>query len=210
MGEIEKISQFIGDIYDAALDRNLWPAVLEQACAFVPGACSAILSQNPAADVERFCFSWGVDPEQAKSYLKTYMHMNPAGMSSTSCTEAWEVGSRAMVMPRDKLHAGPFYLAWAQPRGYCDAISEMLENSRTAQTALVILRNERRGIVDVEARRRMALMAPHFHRVVAIGNAIELYKLEAAALADTLDSIAATMLRAGPAQAPDACRRAPR
>jgi hypothetical protein len=38
MDEADQVSQFIGDIYDAALDPKRWPHVLERTCAYVGGA----------------------------------------------------------------------------------------------------------------------------------------------------------------------------
>ena len=40
---------------------------------------------------------------------------------------------------------------------------------------------------------RMGSLAPHFRRAVNIGRVIDLHKVEAASLADTLDGIAAGM-----------------
>jgi DNA-binding CsgD family transcriptional regulator len=57
----------------------------------------------------------------------------------------------------------------------------------------VVMRHERHGPADAGARRRMLLLAPHFRRAVNIGKIIDLKRVEAAALADTLDGLAAGM-----------------
>ena len=49
------------------------------------------------------------------------------------------------------------------------------------------------GFADEEMRRRFALVAPHIRRAVVIGNAIDLKTVEAAALADSLDTLTSGM-----------------
>jgi hypothetical protein len=69
----------------------------------------------------------------------------------------------------------------------------IIEKSAFAYAAMAVARNERQGFVDKEVRRRMRLVAPHFRRAVAIGKVIDLHKIEAAALADTLDGMTAAL-----------------
>lgn len=82
---------------------------------------------------------------------------------------------------------------WAQPQGYLDVVNIIIEKSAFAYSSMAVVRNERQGLVDDEVRRRMRLVAPHFRRAVAIGKVIDLHKVEAAALADTLDRITAAL-----------------
>jgi DNA-binding CsgD family transcriptional regulator len=48
-------------------------------------------------------------------------------------------------------------------------------------------------VVDEEAKHRMGLIAPHVRRAMLIGRVIDLQKVEAAALADSLDTLVAAM-----------------
>ena len=45
----EILSLLIGDIYDAALDRALWPSVLEKTCGFVGNESAPGPKANPPA-----------------------------------------------------------------------------------------------------------------------------------------------------------------
>jgi len=42
MDEIERVSNIIGDIYDASLDPGLWPAVLESIARYVQTIAASI------------------------------------------------------------------------------------------------------------------------------------------------------------------------
>ena len=59
--EAAELSSLIGDIYDAALNPDLWVPVLEKVCAYVPGSMGNLFSQDIANVANRF-FSWGHDP----------------------------------------------------------------------------------------------------------------------------------------------------
>src|SRR6185312_12206327 len=75
MGENELLSLLIGDIYDAALDRSLWPSVLEKTCDFVNGqAASLTANQSTKAHIY---FDWGFKPGFIESYYQRYVMINP-------------------------------------------------------------------------------------------------------------------------------------
>src|SRR5260221_1503870 len=86
-----------------------------------------------------------------------------------------------------------FYGEWLKPQGYIDVVGGIVEKSATSCAPLAVLRHERNGYTDEATRRRMALVAPHVRRAVLIGDVIDLHKIAAAGLADSLDGLAAGM-----------------
>lgn len=97
------------------------------------------------------------------------------------------------LLPFDEFFASRFYKEWVAPQGFIDSIFSTLDKSATSYAFIAITRHERDGLVDEETLRRMRLLAPHFRRAVTVGQIIDLNKVEAAALADTLDGLAAAM-----------------
>jgi DNA-binding CsgD family transcriptional regulator len=193
MDDTEQVAQLIGDIYDAALDPAQWTHVLEQTCGYVRGVASALISHDSAQKSAQFHFVWGDDPFYSKLDNETYVKLNPVVSSAVIQTEVGEVGAYLDLIPQDEYRSSRFYKEWAGPQGYVDAVQVTLEKSATGFAAAAVMRHERDGIVDAEARRRMGLLAPHFRRAVAIGKVIDLHKVEVATLADTLDGLAAGM-----------------
>ena len=79
------------------------------------------------------------------------------------------------------------------PQGWCDVLSANLDKSPTSRAVFSVARHARDGLVDDEMRRRMRLLVPHVRRSAMIGKLINLSRVEAAAMADTLDGLQAGM-----------------
>jgi DNA-binding CsgD family transcriptional regulator len=68
MEQVQCVLALVADIYDASLDRELWPGVFERICSYVCGSSATVDSQK---NVRRFVdlhFSWAIDD----AYLKRY------------------------------------------------------------------------------------------------------------------------------------------
>jgi DNA-binding CsgD family transcriptional regulator/PAS domain-containing protein len=193
MDEVEQVSGLIGNIYDAALDRSLWSLVLEQTCAYVQGCASSLMSQDFVHRSGQFYYSWGDDPYYTKLYFEKYQKINPFAVPMAATMQVGAIASASDFILLDEFFASRFYKEWAQPQGYGDPIYAVLDKSITTTAAVIVVRHLRNGMVDDETRRRMGLLAPHFRRAVNISKIIDLHKVEAAALADTLDGLAAAM-----------------
>jgi DNA-binding CsgD family transcriptional regulator len=190
--ELEQVSQVIGDIYDAALDPALWPGVLESISGFVPGACVNLFSQDATKHAANVHYIHGIAPAYIRSYNETYIKLNPT-FPTTLFFDVGAVICQTDIMPRAEFNQTRFYKEWLAPQGWVDTMAAVLEKSAVSCAVLAVGRQEREGLIDEGARRRMALIVPHVRRAVLIGKVIDLHKVEAAALSDALDGLAAGM-----------------
>jgi DNA-binding CsgD family transcriptional regulator len=193
MDEVDRVSGLIGNIYDAALDRSLWPLVLEHTCGYIEGCGASLMSQDFVHRSGQFYYSWGDDPHYTKLYFEKYQKINPLIVPFAAAMQVGVVASAHDFVPAHEYRASRFYKEWAQPQGYADTIYAILDKSITSSAAVVVVRHDRNGMVDDETRRRMGLLGPHFRRAVNVSKIIDLHKVEAAALADTLDGLTAAM-----------------
>jgi DNA-binding CsgD family transcriptional regulator len=191
--ETEQVSELIGLIYDAALDRNLWERVLEDTCTYVQGMTSALMTQDSAQGTAQFYFQWGGNPDYMQSYNETYVKLSPVLVPTLLYAKVGGVLSTSDLLPYDEFLASRFYREWAAPQGIVDALAATLDKSATSYAFIAVQRHERHGLVDAATKRRMGFLVPHFRRAVNIGKVIDLHKVEAAALADTLDGLATAM-----------------
>jgi len=190
MSEAEQLSLLIGEIYDAALDPVLWPAVLERVCTYMSGCTAIIHSQNLVSKSGNRYYSWGDDREYTRLYFEKYIMMNPFA-TGILLMGIGEITSCYDIVPYSEAVETRFYKEWMQPQGYSDSINAILEQSTVNFAAFSVVRAERQGFFDQAARQQMGLIVPHVRRSVLIGNVIDLHQAEAATLVDTFSGLAA-------------------
>jgi DNA-binding CsgD family transcriptional regulator len=188
----ERISRLIGDIYDAALEPELWPGALEGICGFVGGSMANIFWQDVVAKAAKKFFEWGNDPHYTRLYMEKYAKLNPLFPAAYSFPVGHVFG-QSDVISYDELRESRIYKEWMQPQGYIDFIGCHLEKSSVSCVPTTVIRHERDGATNDKAMSRMRLIVPHVRRAALVGNVISLRSCEATMLADTLDGLAAGM-----------------
>jgi hypothetical protein len=96
-------------------------------------------------------------------------------------------------LPHEDFCRSQFAREWVVPQGFIDVAFSNVEKSATGCSIFTVTRDITDGPADDEFRRRFGLIVPHVRRALLIGNVIDRHKVEAAALADTLDTLASTM-----------------
>ena len=192
-----ELSALIGDIYDAALDPSLWVNVLKGTSRFVGAVATSMHSLGLTSRVANVRYQFGAALEAVRSYEEIYSKLDPRH-TGLFFHGVGEVVSSADILPYEEMRESRFYKEYAAPQGWVDAAFALLEKSAAGLAALTVIRGERDGLVDDTMRHRMRLLVPHFRRAVLIGRTIELKKVEADRLADTLDTLAAGLFLVDP------------
>jgi DNA-binding CsgD family transcriptional regulator len=135
-------------------------------------------------------YTWGYDPDYTKLYIEKYVALDPFTMGQF-LFEVGQVISLIDLVSLEELRESKFYLEWVRPQRWADALCSTLEKTNTSYAAVSVIRHERNGLADEQARSRMRLILPHVRRAVLIGKVLDLTKIEAAQLADTFDGLAA-------------------
>ena len=189
----EQLSALIGDIYDAALDPALWPAALRGAASFVGGMAGSLYTKDATSKSGYIHYDDGVlERRYIDLYFEKFVKFDPT-TTRHFFTAVEQAVSTADIMLYDEFAKTRFYQEWARPQHLVDHLSAVLDKSLTSVSLFGVFRHERDGLVDDEARRRMALIVPHVRRAVLIGRVLEQKATETAALADALDTIRAGM-----------------
>ena len=165
--ETENLSSLIGDIYDAAFDPALWPAILAEIVRFVGGQAGGLLTKDSVSRISTVHFETGVDPHQTDVYVKTYSKCDP--MTPLRYFDIGQVASTDDLISYDEFRRGRFYLEWVKPQRWVDSASIVLEKSETNFAYFSVIRDAKTGMVDAATRRRMRLIAQHVRRAVLIG-----------------------------------------
>lgn len=189
----EHVAALIGDIYDAALDPSRWRPSLIKVAAFVGGMDASIIAKHPTdAGVDVFYSSGAITDEWQHKYATTYYHHDPMTTGQYFAPIGVPVGGDDLT-PYDQLFASRMYKEWAIPQGIVDGLWVTLEKTLKTVMLSIVMRGTEHGLVDDEARRRLALIAPHQRRAILISRTLEAKAAEADALMDAYDSLSAAM-----------------
>src|SRR5262249_42041736 len=105
-----------------------------------------------------------------------------------------EVWSVARIMPMKQFHETVFYKEWVRPQGQGDIVGCLVERSGTVVTTLATPLLERCSPASEETKSRIGIVIPHVRRAVAIGNVIEMKRVEADGLGEAIDVMAAAVI----------------
>lgn len=193
MGDLERLSALVGDIYDAALDPSLWPGALDLSHKFV-GGCAAAIFAKDASSRTGFVYydDGGIDERFVRLYFERYIKIDPF-TTPHFFAEVDEPVATSDLIPYDEFLQSRFYKEWARPQNLVDHLTTAVDKAVTSVAMFGVFRNGEQGVADDEMRRRMRLVSPHIRRAVLIGRLVDLRTAETAALADTLDSVSAGM-----------------
>jgi DNA-binding CsgD family transcriptional regulator len=197
--DLQKLSDLIGDVYDAALDQSLWEEVIARATDFIGGAGATLFSKdatpqsgNLRYQLGKLHYAVGVDPHYQRLYFDKYAAFDPVA-TGHFLVELDQPFAIADLMPRHEFEETRFYREWVRPQGLVDFVGAALDKSTASVAIFGVLRHERNGVVDDDARHRMRLIVPHIRRAVLIGRMFDLKTAEAATFADMLDGLGAGM-----------------
>jgi DNA-binding CsgD family transcriptional regulator/PAS domain-containing protein len=192
MTDKEQLSTLISGIYDAALEPAQRSDVLDRIARFTGGHSSGLLVKHSLTNSDSLYCYLGEDQESLQAYSEEYPELEPT--ESSDPFEAQQVVTTTDLVPYDEFRRGRFYREWAQPQGWVDVASAVIERSDTTCALLSVVRHEASGMVDDEMRRRMALITPHVRRALLIGKTVNVKKAESACFADILDGLSAGMI----------------
>jgi len=188
----EQLSSLIGDIYDAVLDPSQRVDVLDKIATFTGGQSGGLLSKHTLRKSENLYCYIGAAPESLRVYSESYPKLDPTADLPGFGIE--QVVSTTDLVPYEEFRRGRFYREWAQPQGWVDVASAVIEKSATSCTLLSVVRHEASGLVDDEMRRRMALIIPHVRRALVIGKTIHHEQAQTACFSDILDGLSSGMI----------------
>lgn len=175
----QELSDVIGDIHAAAVDRPLWTDAIGRAAQFIRGTGAALYSKDAANQVGSVRYMTGIEPSYTQLYFEKYAMLGPT-------TRGQPI---ADMMSRSELLETRLYREWMRPQGLVDVVNAVVEKSTAGVVVFAVFRSERDGVADNDVRYRMQMIVPHIRRAVLIGQMFDLKAAEIAAYANTLDGL---------------------
>ncbi len=160
-------SQFLDRLYDAAVDPDLWPGVMESLADLLGGA-GAWLTRMSVADGSGEGVLARIDPAMATIYDTYYATLNPfsnepdpAGYMST-----WrpEILMEDAWLPRGELERTTYYNEFMRPQGIYSGMIIRLAARGLNVCALTMTRTRQQGRFDADAVVRASRVHGHLRR----------------------------------------------
>jgi DNA-binding CsgD family transcriptional regulator len=184
----QQLSDLIGVIYDAAIDPSLWEYAIERSAHFVGGAGAALFCKDVGADHASSPHHFGYERPLPAAL---FQQIDPLERHFLGDLE--QPIATTDLIPFRELAQTELYRQWAQPYGFVDFVSAVVDRTAISAAIFGVFRHQRNGTVDERARRQMRLIVPHIRRAVLIGRMFEFKAAELATFVDTLDGLSAGM-----------------
>jgi DNA-binding CsgD family transcriptional regulator len=189
----QQLSDLIGLIYDAAIDPSLWGSAIEQTAYFVGGTAAGLFNKDVGAHHAAVSHDFGFERLPVALFEPIYPAAEPHFLGDIEQPIA-----TSDLIPFEELTQTELYRQWAQPQGFVDFLSAVLDRTTVSAAIFGVFRHERNGIVDDQARRQMRLIAPHIRRAVLIARMFEFKVAEVATFVDTFDGLSTGMYLVDP------------
>ena len=189
----DRFAEVVDDLYDAALDAELWAGALQNLAEFTGGCAAALVYKDIASKAGDVLHQHGAEQRFVDLYHERYWRLDP--LTPLLYFPTGRPIITADVMPVDEFRDGPFYQEWAMPQQFGEAINLLLDRSATTTTflSLIIGRGDEHGID--EAKLRTTHIAPHVRRAALVGQTIAARTSETAAFADMLDGLSSAIFQ---------------
>lgn len=187
--DAEALSILTAELYDAALDKTLWPAAMSDASCFMESFSSVVYEWSSGGEGRGFIYDDGeLDPEYKALYHDRYVRLDPvtAEHHQASIEEPFSISD---VVDTESYHQSAFYREWSGPQHIVDLLTTPMLRTGRSTILFGAIRHERDGAVDEPMRRRMRLLAPHMRRALALTDIVGTATPRAAELEDVLDGL---------------------
>jgi len=186
----ERLSTLIGKIYDCAIQPEQWPATIAEICRSMGCLSGLLLLIDLQRSQHRLAYAWGMSPGWEQRFLKHSEYISgfyQMAFRRAICPD----GEPQLLSPLVEA-AGPraqsVYAELLQSEGISEAMQTVVLRQARRLAVFGANRQKNTGALTHDERTIMRLLVPHIRRAVTISDILDMKKLEAHALAATLDS----------------------
>jgi DNA-binding CsgD family transcriptional regulator/PAS domain-containing protein len=192
----ESLSSIVGDIYDCALNSEIWTDVLIRITQAVDAAYTTIALAGTGDNRGRFAAQSPWDPAQMR-VLQEYDFEGIPGLKTAVLGDIDTPLATLSSMSEAELQQSPFYRNWAKPQGLREAC--MVKFAHTSDRIGLVSYTTRasRGIITAEEQRFLALLSPHLRRASMIGDLLDQARVAASLYRAALDDLATPVVLTG-------------
>lgn len=181
----------VASVYDAALDRALWPAVLEAAARYFGASHSIVYTPDVALDMGGFFLSHNVAKEMIDAHEAHYRSLDLWTLGHHSRFGDREGGFTGdMLVPFNVLMKSEFYADFLRPNGLHHLCTAAVHERPQAgqMVSFAMFRGPRRAGFEEHHRQVCEQLAPHIQRALVISERLRSCERERRVDSSMLDS----------------------
>ena len=183
------ISRLTGLIYDAALDPQAWPAVLERYARAIGASCANAHARDPRTSTFYFIAASGIDSTWMVAYQDHYASVEP-WLAPALPLPSGSVWTSPMLVPDRTLECSEYYNDFLEPQDLRHICSLHALNEHDAFAAISALRPKWMDDFGEDDLRLARQIHPHVQRTVQIHQRLVNLETQRDSLGEALDRIA--------------------
>jgi len=163
-----RVAALVGDIYEAALEPNLWPSILERIADSAGATTTAFSMHDP---VTRYGATLGhirADPSLSKMYDEYYHQLNPHAHYFSRALNIGQLGIGQMVMPDEALERTEYYNGFLKRQDLFHIAGGVIARDGSLTYGFATLRPRRKGEFRASELNALQAIMPHLARAARI------------------------------------------
>lgn len=183
-------NDLLGRIYDAALDQDLWPEVLDGLCRMVDCRTGALLHGQVNPALVTLTGATGLDSSISNRVPEIFSdpNSNPFLQQLPSLKPGVPV-SRQTLMDDETFERSPIYTDFFRPQGLYHDVTAPLVLWESEAVGLVLARSRCAGSMDENDVRVLLPWIPHLQRALQVNRELGIHRTGMSALTELLDQI---------------------
>lgn len=193
-GRSERLFDLIGQIYDAALDENLWAAMSPAiAAAFDAPSTALQLRDTQTGAVTLLSLTENYDAKSMASYEAHFGEKDPWVLGAQRFAMSTVITTQDLMDPKELLNS-EFYHDWCRPLGLFNLVGALLPVDDGQFAALGIIRAVEGEPFAKSDKALVSQFLPHLRRALQIRRRLLVSSVERQAARETLDRTATATL----------------
>jgi DNA-binding CsgD family transcriptional regulator len=185
--QLERFSDLVGRIYDASVDPDLWPEVVERTCGAVKAFGGYFSLVDSLTGRPTWIVNYGCDPAYLSSFVERYSPMNPFWPLALVVNEG--VYDSYELIEQAEYEESLFYKEWAQPQGVGQFLASLIRDGKDQYGSVTLVRRRGDVLFDREDKAVMTFLSEHVRRAVRIGKLFDHQRIAALQFEDCLSAV---------------------
>jgi DNA-binding CsgD family transcriptional regulator/PAS domain-containing protein len=182
------VGEYIGLIYEAAVDTSLWPVFLDRLCDLGPGAKSVMMLHDAKSSSIQNSVTARWEDDWTDSYTNYYVKLN----KWTQEFAHYDVGYAAVVndiVPREQIVKTEFYEDWLRPQSLMTGVTISIFKENLRYMNVSVLSKETHDDLQLRNAALLQELGPHLRRAQQITRQVSQLTFRSHALEQAFDHL---------------------